>query len=54
MLENQNVELKREYNAKAKNTMLAFINTDGGNALSRHRQRRLGIRYRSIPGRTLH
>ena len=30
MLEDQTVECKREYNAKAKNTMLAFLNTDGG------------------------
>ena len=30
MLENQTIEFKREYNTKAKNTMLAFINTDGG------------------------
>ena len=30
MIENQTVEFKREYNIKAKNTMLAFLNTDGG------------------------
>ena len=30
MLENQSLEFKREYNTKAKNTMLAFLNTDGG------------------------
>jgi ATP-dependent DNA helicase RecG len=30
MIENQTVEYKREYNQKAKNTMLAFLNTDGG------------------------
>ena len=30
MIENQTIEFKREYNAKAKNTMLAFLNTDGG------------------------
>jgi ATP-dependent DNA helicase RecG len=30
MIENQTTEYKREYNAKAKNTMLAFLNTDGG------------------------
>jgi ATP-dependent DNA helicase RecG len=30
MLENQSLERKREYNQKAKNTMLAFLNTDGG------------------------
>ena len=30
MLENQTVEFKREYNTKVKNTMLAFLNTDGG------------------------
>lgn len=30
MIENQTYERKREYNQKAKNTMLAFLNTDGG------------------------
>jgi ATP-dependent DNA helicase RecG len=30
MIENQTVEHKREYDRKAKNTMLAFLNTDGG------------------------
>jgi len=30
MLELQTFERKREYNQKAKNTMLAFLNTDGG------------------------
>jgi len=30
MLENQTIEFKREYNAKVINTMLAFLNTDGG------------------------
>ena len=30
MLENQSLECKREYNIKARNTMLAFLNTDGG------------------------
>ena len=30
MLENQSFERKREYNQKAQNTMLAFLNTDGG------------------------
>ena len=30
MIENQSFEQKREYNQKAKNTMLAFLNTDGG------------------------
>ena len=30
MIENQVFERKREFNQKAKNTMLAFINTDGG------------------------
>ena len=30
MLESQTYECKREYNQKAKNTMLAFLNTDGG------------------------
>jgi len=30
MLENQTIEFKREFNDKAKNTMLAFLNTDGG------------------------
>jgi len=30
MLENQTTELKREFNDKVKNTMLAFLNTDGG------------------------
>jgi len=30
MLETQTIEYKREWNDKAKNTMLAFINTDGG------------------------
>lgn len=30
MLESQTVEFKREYNTKVKNTMLAFLNTDGG------------------------
>jgi len=30
MLENTTTEFKREYNDKAKNTMLAFLNTDGG------------------------
>jgi ATP-dependent DNA helicase RecG len=30
MLENQTTELKREYNDKVKNTLLAFLNTDGG------------------------
>jgi ATP-dependent DNA helicase RecG len=30
MLENQTVEYKREYNQKAKNTLLAFLNTEGG------------------------
>jgi len=30
MIESQTIEFKREYNAKTKNTMLAFLNTDGG------------------------
>ena len=30
MIENQSYERKREYNQKAQNTMLAFLNTDGG------------------------
>lgn len=30
MVENQTTEYKREYNQKVKNTMLAFLNTDGG------------------------
>jgi len=30
MLEMQTLEYKREYNQKAQNTMLAFLNTDGG------------------------
>jgi len=30
MIEMQTLEYKREYNQKAKNTMLAFLNTDGG------------------------
>jgi len=30
MLETQTYECKREYNQKAKNTLLAFLNTDGG------------------------
>lgn len=30
MIENQFFERKREYNQKAKNTLLAFLNTDGG------------------------
>ena len=30
MLENQSFERKREHNQKAQNTMLAFLNTDGG------------------------
>ena len=30
MIENQNVEFKREYNDKVIKTMLAFLNTDGG------------------------
>jgi len=30
MIENQTYERKREYNQKAKNTMLAFLNSDGG------------------------
>jgi len=30
MLENQSFERKREYNPKAQNTLLAFLNTDGG------------------------
>jgi len=30
MIENQTFERKREFNQKAKNTMLAFLNTDGG------------------------
>jgi len=30
MIEMQTLECKREYNQKAKNTMLAFLNTDGG------------------------
>lgn len=30
MIENQTTEYKREYNKKAQNTMLAFLNTDGG------------------------
>ena len=30
MIENLTVEFKREYNDKVKNTMLAFLNTDGG------------------------
>ena len=30
MFETQTLERKREYNQKAKNTMLAFLNTDGG------------------------
>ena len=30
MLETQTIEYKREWNDKAKNTMLEFLNTDGG------------------------
>jgi ATP-dependent DNA helicase RecG len=30
MIENQNVEFKREYNDKVNKTLLAFLNTDGG------------------------
>jgi len=30
MIENQTTEFKREYNTKTKNTLLAFLNTDGG------------------------
>jgi len=30
MVENQSYERKREYNQKVQNTMLAFLNTDGG------------------------
>ena len=30
MIEKQTLEYKREYNQKAQNTMLAFLNTDGG------------------------
>lgn len=30
MIENQTLEYKREYNQKAKNTILAFLNTEGG------------------------
>jgi len=30
MIEMQTLEYKRKYNQKAKNTMLAFLNTDGG------------------------
>ncbi|MCL2226495.1 MAG: ATP-binding protein [Oscillospiraceae bacterium] len=30
MLEMQTLENKREYNQKVQNTMLAFLNTDGG------------------------
>ncbi len=30
MIENQNVEFKREYNDKVNKTMLGFLNTDGG------------------------
>jgi predicted HTH transcriptional regulator len=30
MIENTTVEFKREYNEKVNNTMLAFLNTDGG------------------------
>jgi predicted HTH transcriptional regulator len=30
MTENQILEYKREYNQKAKNTILAFLNTEGG------------------------
>jgi len=30
MIETQTIEYKREFNQKAKNTMLAFLNTDGG------------------------
>ena len=30
MIESQTIEYKREYNQKAKNTMLAFLNTEGG------------------------
>jgi len=30
LIENQTIEFKREYNDKARNTMLAFLNTDGG------------------------
>jgi len=30
MIENTTLEFKREFNQKAKNTMLAFLNTDGG------------------------
>ncbi len=29
-MESQTVEYKREYNQKVRNTMLAFLNTDGG------------------------
>ena len=30
MIENKTIEMKREYNTNARNTMLAFLNTDGG------------------------
>ena len=30
MFEMQTLEYKREYNQKAQNTMLAFLNTEGG------------------------
>jgi predicted HTH transcriptional regulator len=30
MLENVNIEFKREYNDKVNKTLLAFLNTDGG------------------------
>ena len=30
MIEMQNLEYKREYNQKAQNTMLAFLNIEGG------------------------
>jgi len=33
MMESQTLEYKREYNQKAKNTLLAFLNTDGGTLL---------------------
>jgi ATP-dependent DNA helicase RecG len=30
MIENQNIEFKREYNDKVNKSMLGFLNTDGG------------------------
>ena len=36
MIETQTLEYKREYNKKAQNTMLAFLNTDGGNLYIGH------------------